>query len=68
MPVVIGGDNLPFPVGIWLIDLPKIEVASTLYHSYMEIKLCMHATYMPPTSQVSIKVTKSQQICISVKK
>ena len=30
VPVVKGGQNLPPPpVGIWLIDLPKIEGAST---------------------------------------
>ena len=28
MPVVIGGDNLPSPVGIGLTDLPNIEGAS----------------------------------------
>ena len=28
MPVVIGGDNLPYPVGIGLTDLPNIVGAS----------------------------------------
>ena len=28
VPVVIGGDNLPFPVGIGLADLPNIGGAS----------------------------------------